>query len=170
MPTPAAAKVPEDMKNWQYCAATIELKEDIEKSFLALGERLMLIRNGSLYHPSYENFREFLREMGMAEGTGSRLIGIYEKYVLLGGMKPEELVSPRGWDNLSKFLPYIKTPEQAREYAGKALVLSREDALKEAFELRTGNPMSACAHPDTYLMRICRACGDKRHVDEEEKN
>lgn len=160
-------KNPQDSENWQYCMSAVELKEDIEKSFLSLGERLMRIRNQQMFYPVWDSFKEFCKEMGMSDTTASRLIGIYEKYVVIGGLRPEELISPRGWDNLSKFLPYIKTKQDAKIYAEKALVLSREDAIKEAHELKTGQPMAACNHANAYLLKVCPTCGDKHKVYED---
>lgn len=154
-----------EKQNYDFCQETIALKENIERSFLSLGERLLRIRDQNLYLPSWTSFPEYLMEMGLSEARASKLIGIFEKYVIMGGIDPNTLITPKGWSGLAEFLPFIKTKKDAVHFAHLGTTLSREDMRKEKYELRTGQPQSSCPHDDTYRIEICRKCGDKKQLE-----
>lgn len=150
-----------ETQNYEFCQQAILLKETIERSFLSLGERLLRIRNENLFLPAWGSFVEYLDELGLSEAKASKLIGIFEKYVIMGGIDPNTLITPQGWSGLAEFLPYVKTKEDAARFAQLGTSLTRSDIRKETHELRTGKQMSDCEHKNTYTVVICKDCGDR---------
>lgn len=145
----------------KYCEETLQFKTSLEEGFLALGERLKNIRDGRFFEPQWSSFDEFVAEMKMSKGTASKLINLYEKFVLQFGVTAKEIGEAGGWSNLAEWLPVVKNRGDALEAIHLAKTLSREDNRKEVHERKTGIPMAACAHQNTYTIDICRDCGDK---------
>ncbi|MDL5400733.1 hypothetical protein QSI00_24520, partial [Escherichia coli] len=68
-------------------------------SFLLLGERLKKIRDEKLYIPSFEAFWCFAEEeIKLSESTCSRLISVYEKFILEWNIDPADVVAIGGWN------------------------------------------------------------------------
>ena len=143
----------------KYLEATLALREELEGGFLILAERLKKIRDERLWAVSYGTFEEFLREMRISAPTASKLIGVYEKFVVLGGIDPKELIK-QGWTNLSIFLPLISSKKEAEEIFDKVAPLDRTDAMRTYQELKTGKSMADCDH-DFYKLEVCKKCGVK---------
>lgn len=154
--------VPED-----FLKKTIGLKKDIERSFLELGARLLKIRDSEMYFPSYQNFPEFLLEMRMSEGNASKLISVYQKFVLNFGISEEKLIAVGSWSTLYEIGKHATSREHAEELVEGAKHQTRDDTIK----LLKGDDakVAACRHSDTYLLRVCRGCGDKAKVHEDNK-
>jgi hypothetical protein len=153
-----------ELQDLNYCESTIELKSTIENSFLDLGQRLLKIRNENLYLPQWTSFLEYVWEMKMSEAQASKLINIYQKFVLEYAFPRERLLKAGGWSSLAEVLPMIKSKEDAEYWLEKTEILSRPDLRKEKKEHVTGIQQSDCEHHDTYELRICRTCGLKEKL------
>ena len=143
---------------YDFLQGTIALKNELEGGFLILAERLKKIRDERVWEGSYENFEDFLREIDISKSAASKLIGVFEKFVLMGGIKPEEL-AVRGWTNLSIFLPLIHSKEDAQEIYDKVSLLNRTDAIRTYQEMKSGVEMAHCSHTNSYTIKVCRDCG-----------
>lgn len=144
--------------NNKYLEATLALREELEGGFLILAERLKKIRDERIWAQEYESYEGFLREMRISAPTASKLVGVYEKFVVMGGVDPKELIK-QGWTNLSIFLPKIKTKEDAIEIFNKVALLDRTDAMRTYQEMKLGVDMATCDHSDSYILKVCRTCG-----------
>lgn len=153
-----------ELSNYNYLEDTKKLKQTIETSFLTLGERLSRIRNEKLFLPSYETFEDFLLDAKLSPATASKLINIYEKFYIEWKFKTDELVEAGGWSVVATLLPICKDRESAEEWLHKSHHLSRPDLEKEIKEMKTGIPMKDCKHEDSYVLRVCRTCGFKEKV------
>ena len=155
--------------NHQYLEETVSLREKLEGGFIILAERLKKIRDTRIYDPEYESFGDFLREIRISESSASKLIGVYEKFVLMGGIPADE-VAKVGWTNISLFLPRIKTKDDAIEIWDKTHLLDRTDAQRVYQEMKTGVDMAECAHAEIRTLIVCTKCGikmEKTHAEEE---
>lgn len=148
------------LANHEYLEATINLKDKIEEGFLVLAERLKKIKDEQLYVTEYGDFDSFVEELRISRSTAYKIIGVFEKFILLGELHPVD-VARCGWGNLCLFLGHIQTKADARETFARISGLTRGDATRELVELRTGKPQSKCQHLDTYEITCCRECGIK---------
>lgn len=146
--------------NHSYLQETISLREELEGAFLILAERLYKIREERLWEGEYVDFNEFIRETRLSKATVSKLTGIYEKFILLGGI-PREEVAKTGWSNISLFLPMIQSKKDARDIFDKIAPLDRTDCERTYREMKSGVSMGECKHGDIYTLDICRDCGIK---------
>lgn len=146
--------------NNQYLEETIKFREHLEGGFISLAERLKKIRDQRIYAEEYTSFKDFLREIRISESAASKLIGVYEKFVLLGEIPIEE-VAKAGWTNISLALPAIKDKETAVEMFNKFSLLDRTDALRTWQEIKTGVDMVSCSHTEVRILHVCCNCGIK---------
>lgn len=153
-----------EIRNFAYCEDTKKLKEHLESSFLELGERLLIIRDGRLYEPQHTSFTEYVWELKMSEGTASKLINIFKRFVLEYGIDRQRLIDAGGWSNLAVVLPVIKSKRDAEYWLERYEVNSRPDVEKEVKELRTGLSQAECKHLDYYELRICNDCGMREKI------
>lgn len=154
--------------NHQFCVETLNLKHDIEKNFIVIGGRLKKIRDENLFQPQYGSFVEYLWEMRMSEPTASRLINIYEKFIVEYQISPAKVAEAGGWSSLAETLPVVHSREDAEHWLERALVLTKEDLRKEIKEKRTGKLMELCDHSDSYTIKVCRLCGERHRIYDEE--
>lgn len=148
----------------QYCNETLELKTNIERGFLILGERLYKIRSEKLYSPQWSSFNEYLEEFGnMSPGTASKLITIYLRFVKDFEIDESRLLQAKGWTNLAKIAAISNTKEEAEEWMNKAITLSSRDLDREIHEHIHGTDMLKCEHrnKDTMMFHVCSDCGDR---------
>jgi hypothetical protein len=157
-----------ELKNYNYCEETISLKKTIESSFLEMGKRLRDIRDKRLYEPQWTSFPEYLAEMKLSESQASKLINIYNKFVLEYQFTTEEILQTGGWAVLAEVLPVIRDKESATEWLEKAKNLTMQDLRIEVKERKTGKSMDGCKHENTYTITICRDCGNKQREYENE--
>jgi len=156
-----------EITNENYCQETLNLKQNIEESFLDLGERLFKIREKRLYEPSRESFDDFLMEMKMSSGTASKLINIYVKLVIGYQISVKQIASAGGWSIVAECLPIIKSREEAEEWIAKASFMTQTDIRRDIKEAMTGVQMKDCKHEwETY--RFCHVCKlrEKTYVKE----
>ena len=157
-----------ELKKKEVCDEAIELKKTIETHFLALGEKLLIIKQNSLYAPLYDTWLLFLDEMRMSESMASRLMGIYEKFILEYRIAPAQVIEA-GNANMQEILPHANTEKKAKELVHLAETLTRQHLREELKELKSGREMGDCAHNNSYIIKIkvCRGCGSKERVYEE---
>jgi len=148
------------MKPATYLESTIALVKTIEESFLVLSERLKKIRDDKLYESSYDNFEEFLEEAKVSPATASKMIQIYEKFILELGFSNEEVVESGGWSLLYSIIPFCKNKTQAKEWMGKTKILPRHELEVAIREERTGVDSYKCEHEmQEVCFKQCKVCG-----------
>lgn len=157
-----------DIQNLDYCNQTIYLKKNIEKNFLVLGENLKNIRDARLYYPQWEDFETYCWELDLSEPTASKLINIYEIFVLACGITSDRLASSKGWSSLAEALPLIKSKEDAERYLHLRDTLRAKDYRDTIRAEKKGQPIELCSHSNSILIRWCKTCGYK-HQEYEEK-
>lgn len=141
---------------------TIQLKNSLEESFIHLGERMLRIRDERLYEGKYENFEEFLGELKISPATASKMINIYQTFVLKFEFSRQELIEAGGWTGLYKISSLCKTKDEAKEWVKKAKELSSEDLDIVVREEKSGVAQYECPHnEETYTIMVCKKCGDK---------
>jgi hypothetical protein len=146
--------------NNAYLEVTIAFREKLDEGFIVLGERLRKIRNERMYADEYDSFPDFLRELRLSESTASKLIAVYEKFVVLGGIPIEEL-GRQAWTNRAIFLPVISTKKDAVAIYNQVAPLDRTDAMRVYEEMKRGVDMGTCPHAETRTLIVCCTCGIK---------
>lgn len=155
--------------NIGFCNEAIAIKNKIEKNFLELGSYLYTIRTQKLYEGQWENFAYFLMEMNLTESTASKIISVFEKYVLEYNIPDNEIIEAGGWTKLYTTLPLVSSQEDAKYWIGQSKVLTQKDLSKTIIERKSGVEMAECKHKNTYQVTICKDCGDRfRAYDEVE--
>jgi len=145
-----------EIENKNYLKETITIAKRIESAFLELAARLKNIRDNRLYEGEYQNFAEFLWEIKIAEGTASKLIKVYETFVVKFKMKSDKL-SAVGWSSLYQIANNIETKEEAEEWVDKAVLLTRDHLVENLKEKTKG--VNKCNHEEFYVLKICKGCG-----------
>ena len=143
----------------KFCLDTIEIKQCTELGFIELGGRLMKIRDEKLWRGGWESFGEYLADMQWSEATGSKLIRIFQKFVLEWQFSHLQLAEAGGWTVVAEVLPVVKTKQEAKQWLANCRKLSRTDLRRTIHEEKHNVDMVECKHADTYLLRICRGCG-----------
>ncbi len=156
-----------EIKDFNFCKETAILKGTIESAFLSLGERLRRIRMERLYQGQWSSFEEYCLDMKMPESTASKLISIYEKFIVNFGIEPELLLAAGGWSSVAEIVPVVHSKEEALYWIDKATVLSRPDLRIEVRIARTGIPPEKCSHLNSYTLKICRDCGNKEQIHDD---
>jgi len=155
------------VKKQQYCEKAVLLEEAGRAMYLTLGEMLFNIRSERLYEPFWDSWQEYTMEFKDLSGASiSKLITVYEVFVIKYGFSIEELARAGGWTKLYKIAISSKTREEANDLLEAAKTLTRKDLEATLRELETGIDMSKCLHPDAILVRICPDCGDKHRIYE----
>lgn len=143
---------------------TLDLKKNLEKNFLELGKRLMKIRDEQLFNSTHESFVEFLWEAKLTESTASKLINVYQKFVVELGMSEDSILEAGGWTVVYKLKDVSTDKVKAKEWLEKASVLSPKDLENELKESKTGIAQITCPHIDTIDFRWCKTCGEKNRI------
>lgn len=154
-----------EIKKHDYCEKTIELEHHARRLYLNMGERLFNIRNDRLYEPAWSSWQEFCMEFkDLSISSISKMISVYEVFILKYGFSPEKLAEVGGWTKLYALIPLIGSKSDAKEWLDKSALLTRQDLTKAVIEASTGVSMSSCKHPNAFLVKICPDCGDKEKV------
>jgi hypothetical protein len=160
------------MQNFDFCMKTLEMHCELTFGYLNLAQRLQKIKDERLFEPQWSTFYEFtleIREMSLS--TVDKLLAVYRRYVLEYKLPMKE-VATLPWTILADSLPLIQSKEDAIEFLKTPH--TRQDIKKTLKEKRSGVKMDECTHEDTYLIRICRTCGDRwreyQECDEKEKD
>ena len=146
---------------------TARIKEKLEIAFLDLGSRLYKISSERMWEAKgLANFEDYLMEIKLSPATASKLISIYETFVIKFDFKTERLAEAGGWSNLYVLSRLdLKTKKEADDWIEKTINWSRQDLEQEVKE-RLGKVDPKCSHPNTYLLRICKDCNFKIKVYE----
>jgi len=91
----------------EYIQGTLALKRHLEGVFIELGERLYNIKKDEMWQGSYNNFSEFLVDLGISDAQASKLSQIYQRFVLDYGVEVHELAK-FGIKRLYAIIPLIK--------------------------------------------------------------
>lgn len=154
-----------------FCENVITREKGIGTDILAIAGDLMLIRDNRLYEGQWETFNEYLAEFrNIAESTASRLITIYEVFVLKYKIPPKKLAEARGWTLLYSVVGNVNSKAQAVEWLEKATELSRNDLKKEITEEHTGVQQKDCKHEESFFIWGCPTCGIRERVSEMPKD
>lgn len=148
-----------------YLKETIALQSQIEGAFLELGARLYRIRDEKLYEGEYESFDDFVITAKLSKATASKLITVYEKFVLEHNL-PRKALASVGWSSLYTIAPYAGTKAKAIELVEKATLLTRADLEDSLRSEEDTHKHHNCKHTDTRLVRVCNECGQARQVVE----
>ena len=142
-------------KNEKYLEKTKELKETIERSFLYLGERLLKIRNERLFLPSYEAFWCYTEEeLKLSESTCSRLINVFQRFILEWGVSPEKVISIGGWNEAYLISKVAKNKKEAEDMLDKYALMPPSEARKDMAELKAGE----------HKCKMFRVCFDQCEI------
>lgn len=153
-----------ELKNLDYCNQTLKLKKDIEGSFVLLGEYLHVIKENQLYEPQWSSFDEFCFELKMSSNMVNKLMQIYKTFIVGYGFTQEQIASAGGWSVIAEVLPQIDSKKSAIKWLASCATLTRSDLRKELVEAKTGIPQMNCQHKETYVIKICRSCGEKQEI------
>jgi len=130
----------------------VALRVTIEGNFLEFAKLLYQIQAQSLWQGRHDSFNSFLEELKVSKGTASKLITVYETYVLERGFRNETLAKA-GWSSLYSAIKLLDEDNTA-EVVEKATVLRQKDILLEVQE--QSNP---CLHENgTYKVTHCSVC------------
>ena len=145
-----------------YCDKTLELEEGARTVYLMLAERLYHIREERLYEPAWSSWHEYTMEFkDLSPASISKMISVYELFIMQYGFKPNELTKAGGWTKLYQLMKQINSKADAEKWLGLAEVHSRQDLDKLLVESKTGVSMHECKHTETVTIRVCADCGEK---------
>lgn len=147
-------------ENLKYCNDALALRESIETDFLTLGEYLHNIKEHNLFEPQWSSFLEFCFELRMSQNNINKLIQIHKTFVLDYKLERKQIANA-GVSLLTDILPAIQNKKDAVKWLDKATLLTRNDLRKELLECKTGVSMTKCRHKNSYLISICRDCGQR---------
>lgn len=150
-----------------YLKETMALRHTIEGAFLDLGHRLHRIREEQLYKDEYQNFDEFLLEAKISKATASKLIIVYQTFVLEYNI-PVKRLAGVGYSSLYTIARHATTKDKAEELVERATELTRDDLQESMRDDDTARP--GCKHSDSRIVEVCNDCGNrKRRYDLENK-
>jgi hypothetical protein len=158
-----------EQKRHDFCKQTIELKKEIESNFVELGRMLHEIKDNRYYEAGWTSWEEYCMELKISQSTISRLIRIYEIFVLRYDFAPRQIAEAGGWTVVAQLLPEINektAKDDVKVWLGEMADLTRSDAQKAINERKIGVPVDDCLHDDTYTIKICRVCGERWKLNE----
>jgi hypothetical protein len=153
------------LANYEICQQALDAKKNIESRFIELGGMLHRIKEERLFEDGWTSWAEFEMELKLPSSTISRLIRIYQIFILRYQFQALELAGVGGWTLIAEYLPLIgpETPrEEVSDWIGTASRMTRQDVRRGIFEAKTGISMDECAHENTFQVTVCSDCGDKR--------
>ena len=157
-----------EIKALEFCEETLQLHLEAEGVFLSLAKRLKQIRDEKLFGTQWSSFGEFLNEMKLTEAKASRLITVYEKFVLGWGIDTPKLLTAGGWTNLYELGRFAKTKEEALEWIERRAT-AMESHFRESLRIaRKG--LEDCKHEEYYELRICSRCGHRERIFREDRD
>ncbi len=162
-----------EKKRHEICNHAIELKNDIEFRFMELGGLLHEIRENNYFEAGWTSWEEYSMELKISQATISKLIRIYEVFVLKYEFSPAKIAEAGGWSVVAELLPdVIETTEKAQVegWLSEAKALPRTDLRRAITERRKGIDMEDCGHEDTYTIKICRRCGARWKLEDKNEH
>ena len=152
----------------QYLEETVSLKQNLEKNFLQLGQRLLKIRNDQLFLATHSSFVEFLWDLKITESTASKMINIYDHFVLELGVTEQKVLDAGGWTTAYKLKDLATTKSEAEEVLSLAATWSPKDLDAYIKEKKTGIEQGKCSHAETIDFRYCKVCFNKERIYDEQ--
>lgn len=161
-----------EITNYNFCLEVVELKKNIEVAYLLLGEKLGAIRDRQLYSPNWESFEDYLDEIKINVSVASRLITVYNKFVVEYGLDTRLIAGAGGWSNAYEISRLASGKEEAQRMLEESSLMTPKDVKIRLREQKTGIMQDSCDHADTYTITVCRKCGIKikQNEDTEQKN
>jgi hypothetical protein len=156
-------------KKHNICLAALLAKQDVEQGYLELGKMLYEIKRERYYEAGWESWDEYRQELKMSEASVSKLLRIYELFVLHYQFTNEILSAAGGWSTVAELLPVISpenTPKKrVQELLGIVTSQTRSDARKTILEVKRGKP---CLHESTHklVLECCDSCPERWNVTE----
>ena len=149
-------------KNEIYLKKTKSLKDDLEHGFLLLAERLFKIRTERLFLPTYEAFWCYTEEeLKLSESTCSRLINVFQRFILEWGVSPEKVISIGGWNEAYLISKVAKNKKEAEDMLDKYALMPPSEARKDMAELKAGEH---CHNWQEIHIRQCTVCGCREKI------
>lgn len=143
-------------QNYDFCEETIKLKSTLEQNFIELAGRLKKIQDEKMYEPNYSSFSDFLADMNIQGSVATRLIQIYELFVIQFKFPLKRLVEAGGWSKLAEIKPVCNTKEEAEEWMNVALTNPKQ-AVRDMVQLKlSGRKSFPNTCDDFYIIKICR--------------
>ena len=154
-----------DNQKHTFCNETLSFVDKIEENFLALAYRLYRIREDRLYEAGWGSFEEFCMERkGISKGTASKLITVYELYVLKHGVSSRKLIDAGGWSVLYAGRHLADTKAKALKFMEDASNMTLAHVHQTVKEAKTGISQTDCEHPNAYQLSVCPDCGEKHRI------
>lgn len=150
-----------------YCNETIDFKVKLEENFVEFGKRLHEIKTNELYLGQWTDWTEYCWELGISEGTASKYMTVYKRYVLGLGFSPAKIAELKDFTAAYTLQTSIKDDGELKAKFDEISGASGEhknDILQEA---RNGISRLDCKHSETYKVEICKVCGKHFKVYEE---
>lgn len=150
------------IKEEDYCKEVIKLKRVLEGSFLVMAEMLYKIREDRLWEKSgFTSLDEFSVDLKMSPASISKLISVYETYVLKFKIPEQKLLTSSGWSTLYSIIKYAKDRDSALELIDKSSVLTRSDFIS-SLEKEKIKPHT---HEWNEIhFRQCKVCGERERI------
>ena len=143
----------------------IELKKDIERSFIKMGGYLKLIRDGKLYlEKGCVTFEEYIAipELALNRSTVYAIINVFETFFEKSNQSDIEGLTEIGYSKLNRISQFKDQPD-FDEWIYKAKTLSLSDLGLEIKEAKgISENLSSTKSEDKITMEItCPFCGKK---------
>jgi hypothetical protein len=156
-----------EQSNHDLCLLAIEQKKNLELEYLSLGATLHAIKERQAFESGWSSWEEYCMELKMSESSISKLLRIYEIFVLRYAIEQPKLAAAGGWSTLAELLPLVSPQETSRERVEELLEIvttqTRSDARKTIKGAVDGSPED-CNHADTYIIRICCDCPERWEI------
>ena len=143
----------------------IEIKKDIERSFIKMGGYLKLIRDGKLYlEKGCVTFEEYIAipELALNRSTVYAIINVFEVFFEKSNQSDIEGLTEIGYSKLNRISQFKDQPD-FDEWIYKAKTLSLSDLGLEIKEAKgISENLSSTKSEDKITMEItCPFCGKK---------
>jgi len=144
----------------------IELKKDIERSFIKMGGYLKLIRDGKLYlEKGCVTFEEYIAipELALNRSTVYAIINVFEVFFEKSNQSDIEGLTEIGYSKLNRISQFKEQPD-FEEWIYKAKTLSLSDLGAEIKEVKNEKTESKPARKTKEV--VCPKCGYKFEIME----
>ncbi len=147
-----------DLTTQEYIQETIQLAKNIKENLIFLGGRLLKIYNQDLWRGYAGSWKEFLAEMDLSKSTATKLMKIWQNWVIEKGMEPEK-IADKGISKLYMAIPLLEE-EKPEEVIEKVETLSKDDLNQVVTE------KTKPEHIHTWhRIEKCYKCGAQRTLE-----
>ena len=158
---PSTVTLKTDQERHEFLEDTRELSVKSSIAQILLAERLYRIREEKLWQTGYDSFDEYCMNLKLYNaGAISKLITVYKTFILDYGIDREKAAEV-GYTVLYKAHKVIEDKEDAEEFVNNAMIWTGSDINREIAYRKSGNPVEDCKHENTYMVRICKDCGER---------